>query len=437
MRKEVSLLLATAMMATTLTACGGGSSQQSAEPAGEKAETEAKAGTAKEASGEKVTIKFVNGFTGGDGEFMTKIVDGFNASQDQYFVDQLITDDHYTKFKSDKFDMVIMHADWLSTYIPDGLIRPVDDLYEKAGLSIDDFADVTKTYAQQDGKLWAFPLDNFGYVMFYNKKYVETPPTTYEEMKALAEKLDSKNTNVWAFGLPLAGEHQWTLMSTLAQYDVNYVDGDHMVFDTQEAADALMHINDWIFKDGLSPANLGIDDHCNLFITTADENTMQMACSMTGPWDYTSFKAVLGDDLGVAPIPTFGSHHAVNGSGHNFAVSSACEDEAVLDGIAAFMKYTYTPEVLLNWADSGQAPNHKATMETVKSNADKYPVACNTYNIINDIAVLPALYNVRSQPDLLKENVWPELITNENLTAADLMPLLEKATKYAAEMAEQ
>lgn len=437
MKKQVSLLLATAMMATTLTACGGSSSQQAAAPAETKTEAKAEAAAPAASSGEKVTIKFVNGFTGGDGEFMTKIVDGFNESQDQYFVDQLITDDHYTKFKSDKFDLVIMHADWLSTYIPDGLIRTVDDLYEKAGLSIDDFADVTKTYAQQDGKLWAFPLDNFGYVMFYNKKYVETPPATYDEMKELAAKLDSANTNVWAFGLPLAGEHQWTLISTLAQYDVDYVGEDHMVFDTPEAAEALMHINDWIFKDGLSPANLGIDDHCNLFITTADANTMQTACSLTGPWDYTAFKAVLGDDLGVAPIPTFGSHHAVNGSGHNFAVSSACDDEAVLDGIAAFMNYVYTPDVLLNWADSGQAPNHKATMEVIQQNADKYPVACNTYDVINDIAVLPTLYNVRSQPDILKENVWTELITNENLTAADLMPLLEKATKYAAEMAEQ
>ena len=148
MKKSISLLMAAALLTGILSGCGGGTSGQTATEAAAGGTGAPKTG----ASGDAVTIKFVNGFTGGDGGFMTKIVDGFNESQSDYFVDMLITDDHYTKFKSDKFDMVIMHADWLSTYIPDGLIRPVDDLYEKAGLSIDDWAEVTKSYAQVDGK---------------------------------------------------------------------------------------------------------------------------------------------------------------------------------------------------------------------------------------------------------------------------------------------
>ncbi len=433
MKKSISLLMAAALLAGTLSGCGGGTSGQTATEAAAGGTEAPKTG----ASGDAVTIKFVNGFTGGDGGFMTKIVDGFNESQSDYFVDMLITDDHYTKFKSDKFDMVIMHADWLSTYIPDGLIRPVDDLYEKAGLSIDDWAEVTKSYAQVDGKLWAFPLDNFGYVMFYNKQYVDTPPTNYQELKALAEKLDSANTNVWAMGMPLAGETQWTLMSLLAQYDYDYMGDGYLDFNSPEAADILMNVHKWIYEDGISPANLGIDDHCNLFITTADENTMQVVLSMTGPWDYSNFAAVLGDDLGIAPVPVFGNHQAVNGSGHNFAVSSACEDPAVLDGIAAFMKYVYQPDVLLNWADAGQAPNFKAAMEAVKAQPDKYATAVNTYTIINDIKVLPTFYNVRNQVTNLKETVWTEIVTNPGLTSETLLPFLEKATKYAEEMAEE
>lgn len=345
MKKRISLLLAAALLAGALSGCGGGESSSGGGTAAGAAGggAAAAAGADSEAAktenpGDRVTIKFVNGFTGGDGGFMTKIVDGFNESQSRYFVDQLITDDHYTKFKPDKFDLVIMHADWLSTYIPDGLLRPVDDLYEKAGLSIDDWAEVTKSYVRMDGQLWAFPLDNFGYVMFYNKKYVDTPPSNYEELKALSEKLDSANTNVWAVGMPLAGETQWTLMSLLAQYDYDYMGDGYVDFNSPEAADILMNVHKWIYEDGISPANLGVDDHCNLFITTADANTMQMALSLTGPWDYSNFVAVLGDDLGIAPVPVFGSHQAVNGSGHNFAVSAACEDQAVLDGIAEFMK---------------------------------------------------------------------------------------------------
>lgn len=36
-----------------------------------------------------VTIRFLNGFTGGDGAFMKKITDGFNASQSKYVVEEL------------------------------------------------------------------------------------------------------------------------------------------------------------------------------------------------------------------------------------------------------------------------------------------------------------------------------------------------------------
>lgn len=36
---------------------------------------------------EKIQIQFLNGLTGGDGAYMRKITDGFNASQDKYEVD--------------------------------------------------------------------------------------------------------------------------------------------------------------------------------------------------------------------------------------------------------------------------------------------------------------------------------------------------------------
>ena len=41
-------------------------------------------GVAEVKADDKVQIRFLNGFTGGDGEYMRKITDGFNESQDQY-----------------------------------------------------------------------------------------------------------------------------------------------------------------------------------------------------------------------------------------------------------------------------------------------------------------------------------------------------------------
>ncbi|GAC42518.1 hypothetical protein [Paenibacillus popilliae] len=51
----------------------------------------------------KTTITFLNGFTGGDGGYMKKITDGFNSSQDKYFIKEMQEKDHYTKFKSGNY----------------------------------------------------------------------------------------------------------------------------------------------------------------------------------------------------------------------------------------------------------------------------------------------------------------------------------------------
>ena len=130
MKKSVALLLA-GVMALSLTACGGGGSNgtnTTAAPAAGGDQSQASGGGSSAGAEGKTKITFINGFTGGDGPYMSKIVDGFNASQDQYFIEQLQDSDHYTKFKSDNFDMLIIHADWISTYHAMGLLREVSDL---------------------------------------------------------------------------------------------------------------------------------------------------------------------------------------------------------------------------------------------------------------------------------------------------------------------
>ena len=203
MKKMMSLTMA-AVMTLSLAGCGGGGTApatKAAEPAETKAETTAEAKAeetaAAQPAGEKTTITFINGFTGGDGPFMTKIVDAFNESQDQYFIEQLQDADHYTKFKSDDFDMLIIHADWISTYHALGLLREVSDIYEKAGLSFEnDWHPITQTYAKYDDGIFAFPLDLYAETFYYNKEYVKEIPKTYHDMKAQSAQLAPENSGI-------------------------------------------------------------------------------------------------------------------------------------------------------------------------------------------------------------------------------------------------
>ena len=419
--KRVFALALAIIMALSLVACGG---------AGEQTTTDG-----------KIKITFINGFTGGDGPFMSKIVDGFNASQDLYEIEQLQDADHYTKFKSDDFDMLIIHADWISTYHAMGLLREVSDIYEKAGISFEnDFHPITQTYAKYDDGIFAFPLDLYAETFFYNKELIgENPLETYEDMIALRDTLDSTNSGVYPFVLPLTGDQQWAWMTALGQAGCNWVEGEHIKMDTEEICDAFMKIHDVIYVDNLSPAGMGDQDHYNTFVNeSADANNIKTAFSLTGPWKYTTALEVLGDNLGVGTMPQiYGDEACVPAGGHTFAVSAKVTDQAKLDGIAAFMAYAYQPDVMLNWADSGQAPIHLATMEAVKQNPEKYPVANVNYGIFDDAMILPAIYNIREQVKYVNSNVWALVVQTEDLSREPLMEELKTATEIAIELSEQ
>ena len=443
MKKSVALLLA-GVMALSLTACGGGGSQSTnttaAPAAGGASQTEGGGASSGGAAAEgKTKITFINGFTGGDGPFMSKIVDGFNESQDQYFIEQLQDSDHYTKFKADNFDMLIIHADWISTYHALGLLREVSDLYEKAGLSFEnDWHPITQTYAKYDDGVFAFPLDLYAETFFYNKELVETPPKDYADMIALRDKLDSENTQVYPIGLPLTGDHQWAWMTALGQSGCNWVEGEHIKMDTDEVCDAFMKVHDLIYVDHLSAAGLGDQDHYNTFVNESTDNAnVKVAMSLTGPWKYVTAKEILGDNLEIGTLPQiYGDLPCVPAGGHTFAVSADVTDEAKLDGIAAFMKYAYQPDVMLNWADSGQAPIHLATMEKVKADPEKYPVAAVNYEIFDDAMILPAIYNIREQVKYVNANVWSLVLQTPDLSRDQLMEELKNATEIATELSE-
>lgn len=424
--KRVFALALAIIMVLSLVACG--------------AKTESNSGAAAAATG-KTKITFINGFTGGDGPFMSKIVDGFNASQDKYVIEQLQDADHYTKFKSDDFDMLIIHADWISTYHALGLLREVSDLYEKSGISFEnDFHPITQTYAKYDDGIFAFPLDLYAETFFYNKELIEEGSLkTYEDMIALRDKLDSTNSSVYPYALPLTGDQQWAWMTALGQAGCNWVEGDHIKMDTEEICDAFMKIHDAIYVDHLSPAGMGDQDHYNTFINeSADSNNVKTAFSLTGPWKYTAALEVLGDNLGVGIMPQiYGDKACVPAGGHTFAVSAKVTDQAKLDGIAAFMAYAYQPQNMLNWADSGQAPIHLATMEEVKKNPEKYPVANVNYGIFDDAMILPAIYNIREQVKYVNTTVWALVVQTENLSRDQLMTELKNATEIAIELAQQ
>lgn len=180
-----------------LTACGGGS------------------GSGETADG-KIELTYINGFTGGDGDFMKKITNGFNESQDKYVIKESQEKDHYTKFKTGNYDLVIIHTDLLETYKQDGMIQDISSVMETAGISPDDFHDKAKEQVTFDDGVFAVPLDIHPMTMFYNKKLAPEAPQNYADFASLTQTLQQQDPNLFATGVPSAGLGEWFIMTVAA-----------------------------------------------------------------------------------------------------------------------------------------------------------------------------------------------------------------------------
>ncbi len=150
-------------------------------------------GSAAQSKDGKITINFINGFTGGDGGYMKQITEGFNKSQDKYVVKEIQDKDHYTKFKSGNYDLVVIHANNLQTYKQDGLIQDISTVMDKAGLKESDFHPAGINLTKLDGKMYALPLDIHPLTMFYDKSLTPQAPATYEDLVKLQANLQAKD----------------------------------------------------------------------------------------------------------------------------------------------------------------------------------------------------------------------------------------------------
>lgn len=439
MKKILSVMLTVSLTAgLALTGCGKSDSKtDSSETSNSEVNnSETNSSETVASDGEKIQISFLNGFTGGDGEFMRKITDGFNESQDKYEIIESQDKDHYVKFKSGDYDLVVIHGERLKTYIEDEMIQEVSSIYEAAGIEMSDFDQAGEEIVTVDGGVYAFPLDIHPLVMFYNKELVAEAPTTYEEILALNEELQAKDSNLYAMGIPGLGLIEYYYMALANQNDIDLQEGDYLNFAQEEFAEVFKKYNDMIFKDKVSPAKLGLDAEFKTFVQDEESGTSaQTAIALTGPWYYSAAKEKFGDNLGVAPVPVIGEHEGVYGSAHTIAMSTSVEDEAVKAGIAEFFKYMYQPEVLINWADAGQAPLHVETMNYIAEHKDEYPLAYANHQQFANFKLAPAVYNVGDQLKYINENLFQKVVTEE-MTIEQIMEELEKATKIAQEVAE-
>ena len=205
-------------MALSLVGCGGGKTEQGSNT------------PAQAESGDKIEITFWHAMGGVNGEATQKIVDDFNASQDEIHVTaeyQGKYDDTITKLKaamqsgSSMPDVCQMYDVGTKFMCDSGSVIPVEDMFATTGYDKSTVMDVITGYYSVEGKQYSMPFNVSTPMLYYNKDVFEkagldpnTPPKTYDEILEYAKKIvESKAAPVgfsqaiygWFFEQQIAG----------------------------------------------------------------------------------------------------------------------------------------------------------------------------------------------------------------------------------------
>src|SRR3954454_15016918 len=232
-----------------LTACGGGKSAD--EAAGGPAQGSDKF-TGKY-DGPALTLSYWNGFTGGDGPSMDKLVAQFQQENPKIKIKQNTIQwaDFYQKVPAAVTankgpDVGVMHQDQLATNAARKVIVPVDDVAKALGLQEPDFSPEVWKAGIYQGKRYGIPLDvhSLGMYLRYDdakKAGVSAPPADAASFEESLQKFKSDGGMSQPFWMPSKWPAHLMFLSLLWQNggEPYAKEGSKATFDSDAGVKAL------------------------------------------------------------------------------------------------------------------------------------------------------------------------------------------------------
>ncbi|SME88509.1 carbohydrate ABC transporter substrate-binding protein, CUT1 family [Tistlia consotensis] len=307
------------------------------------------------------------------GKVLTRYVEEFNASQDDYKV--VLTykgtyDDTVNAtiaaYRAGKQPAIVqVQANAAPTLIFSSAIKPVDDVMAEAGIEVDwsRYLEPVMAMYRYKGKQMAMPFNTSTPLMWYNadafqKAGIDKIPATWTELEAAARRLKAAGypcpvTSAW---------QEWVLLKNYAfvqdlplATEGNGMDGPdaRLVFNHNGVVEQLARIGRWS-KEGLFEyqGRQWTGAH-QAFYAERCAVLLESSAGYGGISQNAKFKfgaAVLPVEEGTkTPRNTF-----IGGAGL-FVMKGL--DKAVYDGAAAFFKFLSAPELQFDWhRNSGYVP---------------------------------------------------------------------------------
>lgn len=356
--------------AAVLSGCGGGKS------AGGGSATNAGASASAAATvyeGPEVSLTFWNGFTGGDGAFMKKLVDKFVAEHSNIKVTTQTMQwaDYYTKLPTAVQagkgpDVGIMHVDSVATNAARKIIQPLDDVAKALNLTEGDFAPVPWKAGIYKDVRYAIPLDVHPLGFFYNKAVMEKagldpekPPLTHDDYMAALDALKSKGIQGhWASPHTFTGGLSMQALVYQFGGSLYSEDATKATWDSEQGIKAFTWWQD-LLKQGYSPAKVAQDAD---FVALQNG---QNAFNWNGIWSINTLKEKKDLQWGVSVLPNIGGTEACWAGSHQFVLPTqrtADENKAV----ASKVFVNWISQQSIEWAKGGQVPARNSVRDSAE-----------------------------------------------------------------------
>ena len=403
------------------------------------------AGSGKSYNGPKVTLSFWNGFTGGDGPYMQKLVEEFSSQQKNINVSWNSMDwaVYYQKVPSAVSagkgpDVAIMHIEQLPTNAARGVIIPLDELTNVLNLKTSDFVPEVWSAGIYDGKRYGIPLDIHPMGFYYNKSTMEKagldpnkPPQTKDDYMAALQQMKSKGIQGhWMSPFFFTGGMTFDALCYQHGGRLYNEDGTNATFNSQAGVDALTWMVDLV-KEGYSPKDLAEDDEYTAF------QNGKNAFMWNGIWNILELGDIKGLEWGVATLPQIGSEKGAWGGSHNFVIMNKRGQDP--NKVAASKYFiSWISQRSVQWAKAGQVPARNEVRESQEFKSLKYqPIFAKEIPYVHFLPSVPGIGDVRietldpaiNEAVLLKKE--PEAALDEAAKQADEL-LKENQQKYQA-----
>ena len=344
------------------------------------------------AEGGKTTVVFWNSWTGGDGEALQALVDKFNASQDEVFVDMTRTTSFGDMLQTalptnEAADLILLNVNDMNRY--DGYLRPLTTIFDNTALKAEDFSPAYLNMAYKDGQLYGIPFQISTYMMYYNKDLlaaagIAEPPTTFEGWTEAAEKISALSTAdkpIYGSGLFYCynGQNQ----SVIQRFGTDYlIVGDAEngfkanLLGNEALANALIWMKN-LYDNGYNPKERDIDS-----MMAAG----QIGLMTNGGWLKGTLDAS-GINYGITRLPTAKGDDLADwalGDLNCFMMTTSASDETAA-AAEKFIEWWFTgsgleaQEVTQNVDYSGMTPNAEWSISMCYLNAYLPTVASPEY----------------------------------------------------------